>query len=58
MKELTIKIKYEESNYKGHGEDVSGLILEGIKNFMEIDLEHDSVIAPNWEVKIENLNLK
>lgn len=52
MRELTIKIRFDDGGYEGHGE-AKDLILSGIKNFMEIDLEHDSVIKPNWEVKLE-----
>lgn len=53
MKEINIKIKFDDSNgYKGHGDDVKELILNGIKTYLEYDLEHDSVIKSNWSVEI------
>jgi hypothetical protein len=54
MKEIIIKVTFNDKDgYKGHGEDVSEIILEGLKNFMEYDLEHDGVINKGWSVNIE-----
>jgi major membrane immunogen (membrane-anchored lipoprotein) len=52
MKEIIIKITFENGSYKGHGEDVSKLILNGLKNFMQIDLEDDCIITKKWTIEI------
>jgi hypothetical protein len=53
MKEITIKIKFDdEGGYKGHGDDTAELILHGIDNYMNIDLESDGVIKEGWTVEL------
>ncbi len=53
MKEITIKIKFDDTDgYKGHGDNTTQLIKEGLQNFMEIDLEHDGVIKNGWIVDV------
>ncbi len=53
MKEITIKIKFDDDGgYKGHGDDTSQLIMDGVKLFMEIDLEGDGVIKKGWAVEL------
>jgi len=52
-KEILIKVTFDDTNgYKGHGEDTAELIKNGLKTFMEIDLEGDNVIKENWSVEI------
>lgn len=60
MKEIVIKIQFnDEGGYKGHGDDVSELIVEGVRNFMKIDLESDSVIKSGWTVDlIKTVNIE
>jgi hypothetical protein len=63
MKELVLKIKFDDEGcYKGHGDDISELIEEGIKQFLEIELESDGVIKEGWSVEVVSstnlLNLK
>ena len=63
MKELVLKIKFDDEGcYKGHGDDISELIEEGIKQFLEIELESDGVIKEGWTVEVVSstnlLNLK
>lgn len=53
MKEIIIKVTVDDSDgYKGHGDDIKELILNGLKTYLEYDLEQDSVIKPNWSVEI------
>ncbi len=53
MKEIIIKITYNDRGcYKGHGENTSELILDGVKQFMEIDMEGDSVVKEGWKVEV------
>ena len=53
MKELVLKIKFDDEGcYKGHGDDISELIEEGIKQFLEIELESDGVIKEGWTVEV------
>jgi hypothetical protein len=55
MKEIIIKVKFDDKDgYKGYGNDVSDLISQGLKNYMEYDLEQDGVIKSGWSVTIEN----
>ena len=55
MKEIIIKIKFDdEGGYKGHGDNTTELIVEGIERYMEIDLEGDSVIKKGWAVELLN----
>lgn len=56
MKEIVIKIIFDEGSYKGHGDDTSKLILNGIEQYLEYDLESDNVIKDNWKVKILEIN--
>jgi hypothetical protein len=45
MKEITIKIKFDDEGcYKGHGEDTSELIKNGVEQYLQYDLEGDNVI--------------
>ncbi len=58
MKEIMIKITYnDEGGYKGHGEDTPKLILDGVKQFMEIDMEGDNVVTKGWKAKVVTVNL-
>jgi len=53
MKEIIIKIKFDdEGGYKGHGDDTAELITEGVKLFMEMDMESDGVIKKGWVVEL------
>ena len=53
MKEITIKIKFDDDGgYKGHGDDTAEIIVEGLGNFMSIDLEGDKVIKEGWTVEL------
>lgn len=53
MKEITIKILFDDQDgYKGHGDDTTELILDGLNNFMGIDLESDGVIKSGWKVEL------
>lgn len=53
MKEITIKIWFDDQGgYKGHGDDTVELILDGLNNFMDIDLESDGVIKKGWKVEL------
>lgn len=55
MKEIIIKIKFDdEGGYKGHGDDTAELIVQGIENYMNIDLESDGVIKKGWTVELVN----
>ena len=55
MKEITIKINFnDDGGYKGHGDDTAELIVEGLKRFMDIDLESDGVIKKGWTVELVN----
>lgn len=56
MKELIIKITFEEGSYKGHGNDTSKLIINGIEQYLKYDLENDSVIKKDWKVKVLEIN--
>lgn len=52
MKEILIKITYDDENcYRGHGE-VKEALINSVKNAIEIDLAHDGVIKPNWNLEI------
>jgi hypothetical protein len=53
MRELVLKIKFDDEGcYKGHGDDPAELIEEGIKQFLEIELESDDVIKEGWSVEV------
>ena len=55
MKEFLIKVKFDDDGgYKGHGDETIELILQGLKIYMEYDLEHDDVIKGNWSVSLVN----
>jgi len=57
MKEFLIKVKFDDDGgYKGHGEDTIKLILNGLKTYMEYDLEDDNVIKSNWSVNLDTSN--
>lgn len=58
-----MKIKFDDEGcYKGYGDDISELIEEWIKQFLEIELESDGVIKEGWVVEVVSstnlLNLK
>lgn len=53
LKEILIKVTFDDTDgYKGHGEDTADLIKKGLETFMEIDLEGDKVIKPDWSVAV------
>jgi hypothetical protein len=53
MKELVLKIKFDEEGcYKGHGDNTSELIENGIIQYLEIELESDGVIKEGWSVEV------
>jgi len=53
-----LKIKFDDEGcYKGHGDDTAELIEEGIKQFLEIELESDDVIKEGWSVEVVSSTL-
>jgi hypothetical protein len=53
MKELVLKIKFDDEGcYKGHGDNTSELIENGIIQYLEIELESDGVIKEGWSVEV------
>jgi hypothetical protein len=54
VKELTIKIFYDDQGgYQGHGE-AKEVIINSIKTAMDFDLEQEEVIKPGWRLEIIN----
>lgn len=52
MKEVTLKIQFDDEGcYKGHGDDTAELIKEGLKQYLQIDLQGDNVIKKGWTVE-------
>ena len=57
MKEILIKICYDDEYcYKGYGKDTNELIKNGIKQYIEIDLEGDGVVKKGWTIEVVKEN--
>ena len=53
MKTIILEIKFDDTDgYKGHGENTAELIIETLKNEMEMGMEADGVIKKGWTVKL------
>jgi hypothetical protein len=47
-----LKIQFDDEGcYKGHGDDTAELIKEGLKQYLQIDLQGDNVIKKGWTVE-------
>ena len=55
MKELVLKIKFDDKGcYDGHG-DASEAIKSGLEQYMQMDLESDGVIKEGWSVEASDV---
>lgn len=52
MKEILLKIQVDDEGcYKGHGDNITKLIKNGLEQYLQIDLKGDNVIK-SWNVEI------
>lgn len=52
MKEILLKIQFvDEGCYKGHGDNTTELIKNGLEQYLQIDLQGDNVIK-SWNIEI------
>lgn len=57
MRELTLKIRYEEGDYHNPNEGtIEEIMVNGLEMYLDVDMETEGIIKKGWSVQVSKIS--